>query len=167
MAGGKKAKRGGTAKQKQSHNTSPPTQRNTAFTENSGASARVFPREVRDVVYRYLLLGRNVKKQRDSALWKTKGWADYYSFEVNLLRANKAINAEGKRSDLRLNYFSRHIADLCLHFEQQEKSCMARTHSLSCRLRSRRPASASDSTPFRSFLRTSLLSTTSQNTVST
>jgi hypothetical protein len=96
MAGGKKAKRGGTAKAKQMSNTSPPTERNTAFIEASGGPERVFPREVRDTIYRYLLLGHNVKKERGSELWKSKGMADYYCFELNILRTNKAIHAEGE-----------------------------------------------------------------------
>jgi hypothetical protein len=97
MAGGKKAKRGGTAKQKQALNASPPVQRNTAFIEATGGSERVFPREVRNTIYRYLLLGRNVKGQRDSEVWNAKGWAYHYCFEVNILRANKAVYAEGER----------------------------------------------------------------------
>ena len=97
MAGGKKAKHGGTAKQRQSMNTSPLLQRNTAFIETASASERVFPREVRNQIYRYLLLGRNVKEQRDSELWNEKGWAYHYRFEVNVLRANKAVYAEGDR----------------------------------------------------------------------
>lgn len=92
MAGGKKAKRGGTAKNK---HASPPIERHTAFIESSGGLERVLPREVRKTIYRYLLLGRNVKKQRGSELWNTKGFADHYQFEVNLLRANKAIYTEG------------------------------------------------------------------------
>ena len=89
MAGGKKAKRGGTAKQKRAL-----SERNTAFIETSDNSKRVLPREVRDKIYRYLLLGRNVKKQRDSELWNAKGWAYHYCFEVNILRASKAIYAK-------------------------------------------------------------------------
>lgn len=99
MAGGKKAKRGGTAKQKQALNASPPIQRNTAFIETASTSERVFPREVRNTIYRYLLLGRNVKEQRDSEVWNDKGWAYHYCFEVNVLRANKAVYAEGERRD--------------------------------------------------------------------
>ena len=68
MAGGKKAKRGGTAKKKQHPNISPPIVRNTAFITTPGGHERVFPREIRNVIYRYLLLGRNVKKQRESEL---------------------------------------------------------------------------------------------------
>ena len=97
MAGGKKAKRGGTAEQRQALNASPLVQRNTAFIETAGGCERVFPCEVRDAIYRYLLLGRNVKKQRDSELWNEKRRADHYCFEVNILRANKAVYAEGKR----------------------------------------------------------------------
>jgi hypothetical protein len=167
MAGGKKAKPGGTAEQKQAVNASPPTQRNTAFIETAGASQRVFPREVRDAIYRYLLLGRNVKKHRDSGLWDTKGWADYYNFEVNILRANKAVYAEGKRRAPDLSLHSGHFADLCRHSEQQEKSCMERTRSLSCQLKSPRSLSRSSFTPFPSSLRTSLLLTASPSTVST
>lgn len=99
MAGGKKTKRGGTAKQRQALNASPPTKRNTAFIETASTSERAFPREVRNQIYRYLLLGRNVKKQRDGELWAEKGWADHYCFEVNILRANKAVCAEGERRD--------------------------------------------------------------------
>lgn len=97
MAGGKKAKRGGTAKERQTMNASPPIQRNTAFIETASASERVFPREVRNQIYRYLLLGRNVKEQRNSELWNDKGPAYNYRFEVNVLRANKAVYAEGER----------------------------------------------------------------------
>ena len=110
MAGGKKAKRGGTAKQKQA-----PSLRKTAFIETSDNSKRVFPREVRNKIYRYLLLGRSVKKQRDSELWNAKGWAYHYCFEVNILRANKAIYAEGESRDL--SKPSTHPADLCPHSE--------------------------------------------------
>jgi hypothetical protein len=78
MAGGKKAKRGGTAKKKQLLDASPPIERHTAFIETSGGSDRVFPREVCNTIYRYLLLGHNAKKQRASELWKSKGFADYY-----------------------------------------------------------------------------------------
>lgn len=97
MAGDTDAKRSGIAQQQQNANASPPTQRNTAFIETADASERAFPREVRDTVYRYLLLGRNVKKHHDSELWNTKSWADYYSFEVNILRTNKAVHSEGER----------------------------------------------------------------------
>jgi hypothetical protein len=51
---------------------------------------------VRKKIYRHLLLGRHVKKQRDSKHWTAKGIADYHPFEVNVLRANKAIYAEGE-----------------------------------------------------------------------
>ena len=113
MAGGKKAKRGGTAKQKQHPNASPPIERNTAFIATPGGHERVFPREIRNKIYSYLLLGRNVKKQRESELWNTKGWADFYNFEVNILRVNKAVYAEGKRRGLDSTLFFRHTANLC------------------------------------------------------
>jgi hypothetical protein len=100
MAGGKKAKRGGTAKRKQALNASPPIERITAFIETSGGCERVLPREVRNTIHRYLLLGRNVKKQRDSELWNAKGWAYHYCFEVNILRANKAVYVEGEHRGL-------------------------------------------------------------------
>lgn len=131
MAGGKKAKRSGTAKHKQALNASPPVEHNTAFIETSGGCERVFPVEVRNTIYRYLLLGRNVKKQRDSDLWNAKGWADFYCFEVNIVRANKAVDAEGELRGVDPSLHSRHSADLCLHSQQQGKSCMGRTHSLS------------------------------------
>ena len=103
MAGGKKA-RGYAAKQKQHQNASPPIERNTAFITTPGGRERVFPPEVRNTIYRYLLLGRNVKKQRESELWNSKGWADFYDFEVNILRVNKAVYAEGKRRTLHSNF---------------------------------------------------------------
>ncbi|KAM0713199.1 hypothetical protein Q7P35_000651 [Cladosporium inversicolor] len=92
MAAGKKAKRGGTAKLKKALSV-----RNTAFIETSEGSKRVFPREVCNNIYSYLLLGCNVKKERDSELWNAKGWAYHYCFEVNILRANKAIYAEARK----------------------------------------------------------------------
>lgn len=165
MAGGKKAKRGGTAKQRQALNASPPIQRNTAFIETASTSERVFPHEVRNTIYRCLLLGRNVKEQRDSEVWNDKGWAYRYCFEVNVLRANKAVYAEGERRDPPRP--SRPPADLYLLSEQQEKCCMGKTHSLSCRLRSIKSATVSGSTPFRWSLRIFLLSTASPGTVST
>jgi hypothetical protein len=167
MAGGKKAKRGGTAKQKQALNTSPPIERNTAFIETSGGCERVFPSVVRNTIYRYLLLGRNVKEQRDSELWNVKGWADFYCFEVNILRANKAVYAEGELCVVDLRLHSRPSADLCLHSEQQGKSCMGRTHSLSSPPRITRSASRLQFLPFRLSLRISPLSTASPSTVFT
>lgn len=166
MAGGKKA-RGYAAKQKQHRNASPPIERNTAFITTPGGHERVFPPKVRNTIYRYLLLGRNVKKQRESELWNTKGWAEFYDFGVNILRVNKAVYAEGKRRTLHSNLHSKHAANLCRHLEQQEKSSMVRTPSLSCPARSTRSPSASSFMPFRLSLRTSLLSTASPSTVST
>jgi len=115
MAGGKKAKRGGTAKKKQLSNASLPTERNTAFIETHGESKRVLPREIRDTIYRYLLLGSNVKKQRNRELWDTKGLADYYCFDVSILRVNRAIHTESERQISTRRLYSRYPADSCRH----------------------------------------------------
>lgn len=49
MAGGKKAKRGGTAKKRQLEAAASAIERNTAFIETSDGPERVFPLEVRKV----------------------------------------------------------------------------------------------------------------------
>lgn len=133
MAGGKKAKRGGTAKKKQLADASPPIERHTAFIETSDGPERVFPREVRKTIYRYLLLGSNFKQQRGSEMWNTKGFADHYQFEVNLLRANKAIYTEGMCQYDNPILHQSPFADL----HQRERFSTERTRSPSCRSRSK------------------------------
>lgn len=111
MAKGKKVKRhnGGGIKQKQAAlidgTPSSPTERNVGFIETPGGPERVLPPEIRDKIFRYLLVGVHVKTQWEPQLWKTKGYADYYRFEVNVLRVNRAFYAAAKNILYRENTF--------------------------------------------------------------
>jgi hypothetical protein len=98
--GGKKSRRGPRGEAKKKHVGTVDPDRNNALIESAGdpdTPSGILSRVLRDRIYRLLLLGSNCKVNRKTARWATEGWSHAYRFQVNLLRANKAIYAEAKQ----------------------------------------------------------------------
>lgn len=96
----KKSKRGKRGKAKP---VVPSPSRKTAFIASENGSERVFPREIRNKIYRLLLTGDSVQVHPRGNPQEIR--VHRYRFRVNILRANKAINAEAKEILFKENDF--------------------------------------------------------------
>ena len=83
----KKTKRGKRGKAKPAV---PAVPRTNAFIASENCPERVFPREIRNKIYRHLLTGHNVEIHTRGNPQEIR--VHRYSFHVNILRANRAIN---------------------------------------------------------------------------